>query len=85
MNTPHTHQDYPIQLVGYHTRSLPQTRRRRLLGLILIVVGSDWLWLRLIGWVGDLPLLLDSANLPFVTSRLPDCNELRYVVTVLIG
>ncbi len=64
MNTPRAHQDYPIQPVGHHMPDLSQARRRRLLGLLLIVVGSAWLWLRLIGWVGDLPTLLDSANLP---------------------
>ncbi len=85
MDTRHSRHNYPVHPVGYHAPGRPRAHRRRLLGLLLIVVGSAWLWLRLIGWVGDLPLLLDSGELPFVTSHLPGCNQLRYVVTVLTG
>ncbi len=56
MNTPYTHQDYPVHPASDHALVRRQARRRRLLGLVLIVVGSAWLWLRLTGQVGDLPL-----------------------------
>ncbi len=62
MNTPHSHQSYPIQPLNQRANGRPQARRRRLLGLLLIVVGTTWLWLRLIGWVGDLPLLLGAEE-----------------------
>ncbi len=55
MNTRHAHQNYPVHVAGRHALSRSQARRRRLLGTLLIVVGSTWFWLRLIGWVGDLP------------------------------
>ena len=55
MNTRHAHQNYPVHPAGRHALSRSQARQRRLLGTLLIVVGSTWFWLRLIGWVGDLP------------------------------
>ena len=55
MNTPHAHQNYPVHVAGRHALSRSQARQRRLLGILLIVFGRVWFWLRLIGWVGDLP------------------------------
>ena len=62
MNTRHAHQNYPVHPAGRHALSRSQARRRRLLGTLLIVVGSTWFWLRLIGWVGDLPMLIDLVE-----------------------
>ena len=56
MNTRHTHQDYSVHPAGHHTPGRRQARRRQVLGILLIVVGSVWLGLRLTGLVGDLPL-----------------------------
>jgi hypothetical protein len=62
MNTRHAHQNYPVHVAGRHALSQSQARRRRLLGTLLIVVGSTWFWLRLNGWVGDLPMLIDLVE-----------------------
>ena len=51
MNTPHIHKDYPVHPAGHHTLRQRQARRRQLLGILLIVVGNVWLFLRLTGQV----------------------------------
>ena len=51
MSTRHIHQDYPVHLAGHHTLHQRQARRRQLLGILLIVVGGLWLFLRLTGQV----------------------------------
>ncbi len=51
MNTPHIHKDYPVHPACYNTLGQRQARRRQLLGILLIVVGSLWLFLRLTGQV----------------------------------
>ena len=51
MSTRHIHQDYPVHPAGHHTLCQRQARRRQLLGILLIVVGSLWLFLRLTGQV----------------------------------
>ncbi len=51
MSTRHIHQDYPVHPTGHHTLRQRQARRRQLLGILLIVVGSLWLLLRLTGQV----------------------------------
>lgn len=56
MNARYTHQEYPIHPAERHSRHRRQVYRRRRLGMLLIVAGSAWLWLRMIGWVGDMPL-----------------------------
>ena len=56
MNTRHTHQDYPVHPAGHRTLGRRQARRRQLLGILLIVVGSVWLCLRLSGRAGAVPL-----------------------------
>lgn len=59
MKTRHVHSHYPVPAADWQPLGRRQAHRRRLLGLLLIVVGSVWLWLRLIGWVGDLRLPID--------------------------
>jgi hypothetical protein len=59
MHTPHTIQDYPVRAIGHHALGARHARRRRWLGLGLIVAGSVWLCLRLAGWVSDVPAPLD--------------------------
>lgn len=67
MNTQHTHQNYSIQPAARHTLSQRQARRRQRLGIVLIVVGSLWLGLRMLGWISDVPSpigwLADSVGL----------------------
>ena len=56
MNMGHTHQDYLVNPAGHYALGRRQARRRQLLGIVLIIVGSVWLCLRLTGRVGELPL-----------------------------
>ncbi len=51
MSTRHIHQDYSVHPAGHQTLHQRQARRRHLLGILLIVVGSLWLLLRLTGQV----------------------------------
>ena len=55
MHTRHTYQDHPVHPAGHHTLGQRQARRRQVLGILLIIVGSVWLYLRLTGRVGHLP------------------------------
>lgn len=58
MSTRDTDLDYPIYAAAAPARGRSQIYRRRRLGMLLIVAGSAWLWLRMIGWVGDGPMLI---------------------------
>ncbi len=62
MNTRHTHQAYPVYPTGRRPLGRRQARLRRLLGILLIVVGSVWFCLRLTGLVGDLSSPFDTAG-----------------------
>ena len=55
MNTRYTHQDYLVHPAGQNALDRLQARRRQLLGILLIVVGTAWFCLRLTGVVGDWP------------------------------
>jgi fatty acid desaturase len=43
-----------------------QARRRQLLGIVLIAVGSVWFWLRATGQIGDFPLPICWFDIPAV-------------------
>ena len=55
MSTRHTHHGYSIHPARHHTHGRRHALQRQLLGIVLIVVGSVWLYLRLTGRIGHLP------------------------------
>ncbi len=56
MNTLNTQHEYPIYPTNQDALRQRQAERRQMLGLLLIVVGATWLFLRLWGGVGDILL-----------------------------
>ncbi len=59
MNTRYTHQDDPVHSVGHRALGRRQARWRQLLGILLIVAGTVWLYLRVTGQIGNVPMPID--------------------------
>ena len=59
MNTRSSGQDDSLTSVRDDALERCYARRRRILGILLIVIGSVWLGLRVTGSIGDLPSPVD--------------------------
>jgi hypothetical protein len=60
----HAHHNSYTHLDNHEALAVLQTRRRRLLGLILIIIGCIWFSLRLTGLVCNMPSLSDLMFVP---------------------
>ncbi len=86
MNTWHTHHDHLVHPAQQPTLAMQQARRRRLLGLVLIVVGSIWFGLRLTGWAGDMYLptvWMEGTGL--IVQHLNHGEQAQFVVLAAYG
>lgn len=76
MNTGQTHTEYILYPARLHTLRQRQAQRRKVLGLVLITVGSLLLILRVSGQVGDVPWPLTWVAEAIGLSEFVNLNHL---------